>query len=307
MINKILIIFPTNLGDVIIGLPVLDKLRVNYPQAKLAVVSSSQSKSFLLKKTFIDEIVIFDKFWKLRQKISFIRDLRGKYDLIVDLKHSALPVMLGAKKRTPLFRKAIRGGHVRDEYLALINRFTPRNSAVKSEFSVSERESDRWRKLGSKKVVFIACSSREKLKRYPYEYLLKVITELLSGYTLAILGVEEDRQFYKDILSLRGVIDLVGKTEMADVYYLLKNYGQLLICADSSIMHLASYLNIPIVALFGVTDPVRYGPWSEKFIIVRGKKLLPAPKKESYRERLEDMKINPAKVLEAIKTMLKEG
>ncbi len=34
-------------------------------------------------------------------------------------------------------------------------------------------------------------------------------------------------------------------------------------------MHLASYLNKTIVAIFGPTDERKYGPWSEKFVVVK--------------------------------------
>jgi ADP-heptose:LPS heptosyltransferase len=30
---------------------------------------------------------------------------------------------------------------------------------------------------------------------------------------------------------------------------------------DSAPMHLASYLDVPVLALFGPSDPKKYGPW----------------------------------------------
>jgi ADP-heptose:LPS heptosyltransferase len=38
---------------------------------------------------------------------------------------------------------------------------------------------------------------------------------------------------------------------------------------DSGIMHLASYFDRPVIALFGRTDPFFYGPWSSRCVALR--------------------------------------
>ena len=42
-----------------------------------------------------------------------------------------------------------------------------------------------------------------------------------------------------------------------------------MITNDSANLHMASYLNIPVVAIFGITDDAKYGPWSENSCIVK--------------------------------------
>jgi len=36
-------------------------------------------------------------------------------------------------------------------------------------------------------------------------------------------------------------------------------------------MHMASYLDVPVVALFGPTNPVQYGPWGTQGRVVERK------------------------------------
>ena len=36
-------------------------------------------------------------------------------------------------------------------------------------------------------------------------------------------------------------------------------------------MHLASYLQVPVAAIFGPTDPVKYGPWSPVSFVIQKK------------------------------------
>jgi len=302
--KNIIINFPTNLGDVIMGLPVLDRLRFNYPKTKITAIVSPAAKSFLLKNNFIDEVVTFDKSWKKRHKARFAFDLRGKYDLAVDLKNSFLPVILGVKQRTSFLRKFPKDMHAGKEYLALIDKIAPKKGALKHEFAFSAREEKKWKSLGVKKSIFIACSSHSNLKKYPYEYLKKVVEDLGKDYSLVILGLEKDRDFYKDILSMPAVVDLVGKTDMNEVFCLLKKYARLLLCVDSSIMHAASYLNLPIVALFGPTEIKRYGPWSKKSVILRKENITCAPcGSAKCGINVECMYIEPVKVVKAANRM----
>ncbi len=305
MSKKILINFLTNLGDTIVGLPVLDRIKANYPESKIAVIASPKTKRFLLGNNFIDEVIVYDKLWPWFQKFKFVLDMRGKYDLMIDLKNTFLPVVLRVKEKTSFVRKFPKGMHAKDEYLSLIEKIAPKKSEVKSELIPDQQRREKLESLQIDKAIFIACSSRQTLKQYPYECLEEVVGRLRLKYPLAILGIAKDRSFYRDILSREGVIDLVGKTEMDEVYFLLKNYAALLLCVDSSIMHLGSYLNLPVVALFGPSNPQRYRPWSKDYLVLRRKEYIASlPRETNYQARLEYMKIDPKEVLVAIEEMI---
>ena len=295
MVNKIIINFSTNLGDAIIGLPVLDRLHSNYPQAKISAITSPRTHNFFLGNSLIDEVILFDKSWKLGAKIRFCLYLRGKYDLIADLKNSFLPVALGIWKRTPFYRRAPKDMHATNIYLQLIRKIAPKKESRKSDFILSEDEKNKWQSQNLEKSVFIACSSHSHLKQYPYEYLKEVVRELKSSYNIVILGEERDRQFYKDILTQEKVTNLVGKTTIVEAFYLLKNYAQLLLCVDSGLMHMASYVNLPVVALFGPTKSIAYGPWSKRSVVLESKDLTPVPR------------VKPQEVIKAVKKVLANG
>jgi ADP-heptose:LPS heptosyltransferase len=306
--SDILINFPTNLGDTILSLPVLDRIRFNYPQAKITAIASPKTKDFLLSNNFIDEIVVFDKFWKAKEKIRFSLSLRKKYDLVVDLKNSFLPVIISPKKRTPFYRPYSKESHIKDIYLELVKKLAPHKATVRSKFIIEDKKREKLTNLNLSKSVFVACSSKSSLKRYPYSYLKRVIELLLEkGYSIVILGEEEDRSFYRDILNLEGITDLVGKTTISEVVYLLENYALLVLCVDSSIMHLASYLNLPIVAIFGPTSYKKYGPWSSKAMILYKKELSCLPCEKSFcSTNLRCMEIEPYSVLDSVMRMIQK-
>lgn len=279
------------------AMPALDKIRSAYPDYTITAIVSPRLEEFFSRNTHVNETIVFDKSWGIKQKIEFIFSLRGKYYTIFDLKNSFLPFLLNVKRRTSVWRNKWKNGHSKDFFLNLCNELIGDKGCsqppVKSDFKITDKERGKWGKYSLGSTIFIAGSSLASSKQYPSPRLKEVL-EILSrkGYPLAILGQSRDRDFYGNILGMPGIIDLVGKTLISDVFYLFKNYGQLLICVDSGLLHLGSYLDIPIVALFGPTDAVKYGPWSQRNIILQN----------NITRRMED--IPAQEVIAAVSKML---
>jgi ADP-heptose:LPS heptosyltransferase len=62
--------------------------------------------------------------------------------------------------------------------------------------------------------------------------------------------------------------NVAGKISLKDLCYLLKE-ASLFVGVDSGIMHLASSLDVPVVGIFGPTDPFYVGPQNRRSIVVR--------------------------------------
>ena len=56
------------------------------------------------------------------------------------------------------------------------------------------------------------------------------------------------------------VVDLVGKLEWGAMGALIGRC-ELFLGHDTGAMHLATAMRTPVVAVFGPSDPARYGPW----------------------------------------------
>lgn len=69
------------------------------------------------------------------------------------------------------------------------------------------------------------------------------------------------------------VLDLVGKLEWAEMGALIERCN-LFLGHDTGAMHLATAVRTPVVAVFGPSDPNRYGPWDPS-----GRSLVVAPVK----------------------------
>jgi heptosyltransferase-2 len=115
------------------------------------------------------------------------------------------------------------------------------------------------------RILVIASGARSSTKRWPAANFIALIKSLEKEQDIKIIlaGDKDDIALNSQITRHSGgkVIDLTGKTEILELAALLK-ISKLLITNDSATMHLASYLDTPVLALFGPTDNDKYGPWS---------------------------------------------
>jgi len=307
MVNRIIINFPTNFGDAILTFPALDLIKSNFPQAKIVAICSSKTKDFLSHHNFIDELIVYNKRWRIKDKIRFCASLRKKNELMVDFKNSFLPIILKAKFYTPFVRIYPKNMHVKDRYIKLVKNLVQTKIVKRGEFLLKKEERDKWDSLDLNNSIFVSSASHSSLKTYPSKNLKKVVEVLSKNYKVVLLGDSKASDYYRDITKKENVINLAGKTTFLEVYYLLKNYASLCISVDSSILHLASYLNIPIVAIFGPTVIHKYGPWSNKFKVLVRSDLACRPCEHSVcRFDNECMDIEPEKIIESINSLIKD-
>jgi heptosyltransferase-2 len=83
------------------------------------------------------------------------------------------------------------------------------------------------------------------------------------------LGGPEDRQVAAQVKGQvqRPVLDLVGQTSLRQALGVLGQL-KLLITNDSGLMHAAAALGVPLVALFGSTDPRATGPFTSRATVL---------------------------------------
>lgn len=306
MKNSIIINFPTNIGDTVLSLPVLDQMRAANPKSKITAIVSSRTKEFLSRNDFIDEVIVFDKKWTLKQKLAFGLNLRGKYDIVVDFKNTLLPLIIGAQKRTPFIRKSFKELHAKDVYSKVVSKLINLRKNVKqSNFNFTNEEKNKIDLWNLRSSLFISVTSLSSKKNYPYKKIKTIVQELIKkNFPIVFIGEDRDKSYYKDILSFEGVVDLVGKTNFSEVIYLLKNYARLLLCVDTGILHLGSYLNIPMVVIFGSTESKKFGPWSDKYKVLKSDKVKhPDMVKEGLGLSNESMQISEQEIITAIENI----
>lgn len=283
---KILFVTLSNIGDAILTLPVLDSLRSNLASPRITVIATSRTKEIFQGVPEVEEVIVYNKRAPLREKIALLKRLRQKgFDVVVDLRNSLLGVLIPARQKTSPFLHppaAIR--HMKERHLykisRIISKLKDKNAASCGSMLGAKPEDEDYvnRLLGDRgispqdKIVIVGAGARSNTKRWPSDKFLELAAELVRELHLAvILSGDKGDAPTNSYISRRiggGVFDFSGLTTVSQLASLIRKAG-VVITNDSALLHLASYLDVPVVAIFGPTDEDKYGPWSQNKAVVK--------------------------------------
>lgn len=126
---------------------------------------------------------------------------------------------------------------------------------------------------GAQTVVVHAGGGRD-IKQWNLDRFAEVANRLSAshGVNVVLSGSAGDRTLVDAMKAgLRpdvACLDLVGVVDLVTLAAVLER-ASLLITGDTGPMHLAAALDVPVVAIFGPSDPARWGPFSERARVVR--------------------------------------
>jgi len=278
---KILFITLSNIGDCILSLPVLDALRNEYPRTKITCLVPERPKEIFTNNPAVEKIIVFDKHAKLKDKIKLFFFLgKENFDIVVDLRNSLFGAFLPAKKRSSVLR-FIPGKlkHMKDRHLfwACFAGYAFRNAKQQSlvimpeDINYIEGILGKKKLANSVKLIVVAPGARSQIKRWDKQNFSQLCSRLIQeGWNVVLVGDKSDEPICSYIRQAvpERILDLCAKTSISQLAALLKK-ARLLITNDSAVMHLASYLNVPVAAIFGPTDENKYGPWSQEKIVIK--------------------------------------
>lgn len=272
-IKNILLVSLTNIGDVLLTLPVADILFRDFPKADLSIIIGPKAESLFTGNTKFKEIIIFEKGKSFKELVQWIRQFKGKkYDLIVDLRNSALPFFLRSKYRTSFFDRKNSKIHMKNKHLQRLSGVHPfvteqcEPKALEITDAVKEKirnlQQDHY--LESDQFLIVAPGAASSGKRWSVESFAKTADEVMASHHMkaVFIGHENDNNIINKITKQmhNDAINLAGKLSLIEVAALMTK-TRFVLANDSAPMHLASRLNIPVIALFGPSDPNKYGPW----------------------------------------------
>ena len=281
--TKFVIRMPNWLGDVVMSLPHLRALRQARPDAEITLLCLP---AFL---PLLEDLAIADRLHPLpsSRKLLGILDLlplrREFPDLHLLFTHSLRgdleALLLGAPRRYGVLRPGRRrpllthaysatqediAGHQTNLWESFLRHFGMESELDLSPFSLPRPAEP----TGASHITTIALapgSSNNPEKRYPPEQWLRLARLLLDArkdLRIHLLGGIAEHQIAQAIacrLPAEKVKNLAGQTNLADLARELTQ-TTLFIGNDSGGMHLANALGVPLLALFGPTDPRVTGP-----------------------------------------------
>lgn len=280
---RMLIRSPNWLGDAVMSIPTARTFKLGRPDARLSILSPAKLAPLWEAVPEVDEVISFTP----RESVfSIARRIRGRFEVAIlfpNSLRSAVEVWLaGIPRRVgyrghsrhrllnqivsePKKKKAPKPVHHADRYWRLADRCGALEPLAREPAMPAPPQGD---------IVIGLCPGAEygPAKRWPTERFretMQLVSARLSC-TWAIVGTAADSPLAAEIL--RGfegkAEDLTGKTSLDGLIAKLRTFSVLL-TNDTGTMHLADWLDVPLVAVFGSTEPRLTGPRGPHSTVLR--------------------------------------
>ena len=260
----------------------------DFPRAKFSIVVGPKAETLFKKNPLIRKVYVFDKsqpFWKT---IPWIAGLTAEhFDLAVDLRNTAIPFLIFPRYRTPTDADKNVGTHMKYKHLQRLRTIYPceAESRRRHALAVPPEDEIRIRNMlrvawgEGQKYAVVAPGAANEAKRWTSQGFVEVCYQMIKRYRLKIVfvGDEADRGGAERMVKVLGTdaMNLCGRTTLVQLAAVTRK-AVLALVNDSAPMHLASYLDVPVLALFGPSDVRKYGPWGLQGHYVQKNKDCPA-------------------------------
>jgi len=292
--QKILIIQTAFIGDVILATPLIETLRLQFPNSKIDFLVKNGNQNLLINHPNLNRVLVFDKSKKIKSLLALLMEIRKeKYDLAINLQRffssGLLTAFSRAKekrgfKKNPLsflFTKSFdhtvnNGLHEVERNSALIEDLCKK--AIKSpKLYPSASDFDKISTFQSKNYYCIAPSSVWFTKQAPKSVFIKTINSIKDKNAIIyLIGGSEDFNLCEEIsfeIKNIEVKNLAGKLSLMESAALIKGAIRTFV-NDSGPLHLASAMNAPVTVYFCSTSPsFGFGPLSDDSEIIEVKNL----------------------------------
>ena len=292
--KRILVALPNWFGDALFATPFLALLRERYPRALIAALGVGRAQEILQGNPAVDALIRLDRpeahaalrGWRLWKRL---RD--GRFDTAVLLRRSlsrtaliaaaGIPRRIGhdnAKSgwlltdRVPMLSGPV---HRAGTYLALLRALDPEPAShparppVYQYYPVAEERTQAAALLTESGLrpdePFIALhpGANWEHKRWPAARFAELGDTLQArlGLRVVMTGTGSDQPLLQPLASRmrQPPILLAGRTTLRQAAAVLER-ARLVVSNDTGMVHLASAMGRPVVALYGPTSPALTGP-----------------------------------------------
>ncbi len=294
-LEKILIIRNQGIGDLLLITPAIRAIRQLHPEAHVAILVGEWSRAALENNPNIDEIISYPDPWiQSKQPVGYLRLvarlLSRRFNRVYifhshDLIH-LMAILAIIPQRYGFFDPDLgKSGklltnktewqpnterYVADNYLDIPRLAGFQGNDLTLDLFLTEFEqhqADRYiadYQLQEKQFLVIApgggVNPRQNVfeKRWGVDKYIELCTiiEKDFGYPIILLGSRQEVDLGREITNRAKaqIIDLVGQVPFRLSAGLIKR-SRMLICNDSSVMHVAVAYKIPSLAIFGPSNP----------------------------------------------------
>ncbi|WP_032112475.1 lipopolysaccharide heptosyltransferase II [Candidatus Paracaedibacter symbiosus] len=283
--QKILIVAPAWVGDAVMSLGLIHRLKQQNPQAEITVLVVPWCEAvfkFCQDVTRVIPLNIPHGVFGMKARWQCAAALKAyQFDVAYVLPNSWKSALIPFLARIPTrigftgemrwgllthcLKKATHLPLLVDKYQSLMQTERQENSEfLRPRLAINTNTFEREELLARGSVildkpVMAFCPGAEygPAKRWPASYYAMVAqTYVDQGWQIWILGSPKDAAVAEEIVSAVSgqMTNWIGKTSLAEAIYLL-SLSKMVVTNDSGLMHVAAALSLPTVALFGSSSP----------------------------------------------------
>ena len=300
-----LVIQTAFLGDLILTIPVLQRIKKKYPSQKLAIVCKKGLGEFLLNEKIVDLVFEVQKSNNVDYKkiVNELGKLKINNLYCIHRSFRSLIFASRIKARRKVGFSSLLGFWVFDDTIEFVKDYPDvlrkfkilettdeevRREFIKEDFSNLNRmesEVPGFFSFGSSmphsktKKIGVFPGSVWATKRWTVEGYSQLVRKLLEkGYSVDLHGGPDERELCLSIAKEAGGGEVMaGQMSIAETVASIPNYD-LIITNDSSPTHMAAFKDVAVVSVFGPTVLDQgFRPWSNRARVVENKTLACRP------------------------------
>jgi heptosyltransferase III len=266
----ILFVTATRIGDAVLSTGLLSHLIERHPGARLTIAAGPVAAPLFEAVPGCERVVIVEKRrWSLHWLPLYAAVATRRWDLVVDLRGSALAWLLRAGERKVMAKGDVREHRVRQ--LGRLFDLDPPPGPCLWTAPRHQRAADALIPPGGP-VLAIGPAANWRGKQWRaarFGELAQRLTRpdgLLPGARVAVLAAGHERgqaQPLLDAIPTDRRIDLVGRADLLTAAAVLRRCA-LFIGNDTGLMHIAAACATPTLGLFGPSPSSQYAPWGPR-------------------------------------------
>jgi predicted lipopolysaccharide heptosyltransferase III len=286
--RNVLIIKLRYIGDVLLATPTVRAIKAARPDVRVTMMVNRGTEGLLSGNPDLDEIMVLDKGSLTAQWRLIVELRRRRFDTVIDLtdgdrsaflsRISGAPVRIGFNDEhrwrgtcyTHVVQPASGPRHRIDRDLGTLKPIGVQASVTDPHLSLTpEEESDADHLLDqlgvqrSRPIAILQPGARYWFKAWPPERFAELADRIADEYGCQVLigGSQQDGELAQQIrqMAKSSPIIMAGSTTIKQFAAIAKK-SAIFVGNDSGVMHIASAVGTPVVALFGPSNPCEWGP-----------------------------------------------
>jgi ADP-heptose:LPS heptosyltransferase len=264
---RILFVTATRIGDAVLSTGLLSYVIERYRTARLTIAAGPVAAPLFEAVPGLEQLAVIEKRrWSLHWLPFYCAVATRRWDLVIDLRGSALAYLLRAGERK-VMAKGDAGEHRVCQLARLFDLDPPPSPRV---WTAPHHERAASALVArSVPVLAIGPAANWRGKQWRAVRFAELALRLtaaggpLPGFRVAILAAPNERKQAEPLLAAIPAdrsIDLVGKVDLLTAAAVLRRCA-MFIGNDTGLMHLAAASDTPTLGLFGPSPVAQYAPW----------------------------------------------